>query len=159
MNTILFEKHCSYEQYKHVLLEPLEADIMALNPDKYYHKQKCFSFIHSEVDNNIKYINKVIIIKDIIECLFFIYTDFGEKKWDDKYWFFIGKLNNGIYFIYESDCCGTGFGLGSTSTLYLSKSKNLLYVYGLTNKHRELLNNNIHKRFIINDDTENSTNI
>jgi hypothetical protein len=45
--------------------------------------------------------------------------------------------------MYESDCCGTGFGLGSKSTLYLSKNPELLTAYGLTNKHRDLITKNI----------------
>lgn len=138
----LFEEYASYEEYKNVLLEPLNAD-EKINKDEYCHYQKAY-FI---TDDKIIPIKKVVLIKDIIECLYFLYTDFGYSEWDDKYWFFVGKLNK-IYFMYESGCNGTGFGLGSESTLYLSKTPEYLIKYGFTNKHRNLIVNNIHKRFI-----------
>ena len=134
----LFKEYCFYEEYKNILFGPLEADCKSVNGG-YCHYQKCY-FINF---NTIKHVNKCMLIKDKIECLYFVYIDFGEKQWDDKYWFFVGKLTNDLYFAYESDCCGTGFGLGSSSSLYLSKTPELLYTYGLTNKHRDLINSNI----------------
>ncbi len=29
----------------------------------------------------------IILIKNMIECIYFIYSDFGEKDFDDKYLF------------------------------------------------------------------------
>lgn len=141
----LFKEYHYYEEYKNILLEPLNAD-ETLNIDKKYycHTQNAY-FI---TDNTINHINKVILIKDRIKYLFFLYTDFGETEWDDKYWFFVGKLNNGIYFMYETECNGTGFGLGTQSKLYLSKKPEYLIKYSFTNKHRDLINYNIYKRFI-----------
>lgn len=142
----LFDVSASYEEYKNVLVEPLYADYKSTrlnrNYETYAHCQN--SFIIS--NNAIKQVHKCALIKGHITCLYFIYVDFG-KKWDNKYWFFIGKLDNDIYFMYESGCCGTGFGLGSKSTLYLSKTPELLCKYGLTDKHRDLISNNIDKRF------------
>lgn len=140
----LFEEYTSYEEYKNVLLEPLNADEKKTVDEHYCHFQKVY-FI---TDDKIKHIDKIVLIKDIIKCLYFIYIDFGYKEWDDKYWFFVGKLNNEIYFTYESDCNGTGFGLGCESTLYFSKTPEYLIKYGFTNKHRELIINNIQRRFI-----------
>ena len=132
----LFQNSCSFEEYKYILEAPLEADLQSVFIDSYCHEQYCCAI----TGDKIKHINKLIIIKDKIECLYFIYINFGEKKWDNKYWFFIGRLNNQIYFAYESGCCGTGFGLGSKSSLYLSKTQELLCKYGLTDKQRELIN-------------------
>lgn len=53
-----------------------------------------------------------------------------------------------MYFVYESDCCGTGFGISSTTNLHFSKSQELLYNYGLTNKQRKSIDDNISQRFI-----------
>jgi hypothetical protein len=146
----LFKNYSSFDEYKYILIEPLNADL--LTQDKSVcHTQKVYMITNKKIN----YLdNKVILIKDNIICLFFIYTDFGQKMWDDKYWFFIGKLNNDIYFSYESGCSGTGFGLGSTSTIYFSKTPELLCSYGLTNKQRDLIINNIDKRFICSNDFE-----
>lgn len=135
----LFEIHEPYDKYDYILAYPLDSEEMALYPDKHYHTQNCYAIC----DDKIKCIEKVVIIKNMIECLFFVHVDFGEEMWDDKHWFFIGQLKNGLYFMFESDCCGTGFGLGSKSTLCLSKKPELLTTYGLTNKHRDLITNNI----------------
>ncbi len=141
----LFEEYACYEEYKYILLEPFNADEELKRRGKTYcHYQNAY-FIN---DNKINHINKVILIKDRIKYLFFLYTDFGETEWDGRYWFFVGKLKNEIYFMYETKCCGTGFGLGSETILYLSKNPNYLIKYGFTNKHRELINNNICRRFI-----------
>jgi hypothetical protein len=139
----LFKEYRAYEQCKHMLQEPLDADKNSTRND-YCHEQTCCAI----TDNKILYIDKLTLINDIINKLYFIYTDFGKTKWDDKYWLFIGKLKNGLYFSYESDCCGTGFGLASKSSLYLSKKKDLLYQFGLTNVQREFICSNICQRFI-----------
>lgn len=137
----LFQMNEPYEKYDYILSYPLESDLMALD-SKCSHAQNCYAIC----DNKIKHIDKVITIKNMIECLFFLYVDFGEQTWDDKYWFFIGKLKkDGLYFMYESGCSGTGFGFGEESTLYLSKKPELLTTYGLTNKHRDLITKNINE--------------
>lgn len=51
--------------------------------------------------------------------------------------------------MYESGCSGTGFGLGSTSSLFMSKSHELLYNHSLTDKHRNLITKNIKNVLII----------
>ena len=67
------------------------------------------------------------------------YLKICKYEYDDKYWFFIGKLENNLYFSYEIGCSGTGFGLGETSLIHFSKTKELLLLYGLTDKHRNLV--------------------
>lgn len=81
----------------------------------------------------------------IIEDVMFLYTDNGLDRFDESYWMCIGKTNNknnnGLhyYFMYDSGCCGTGFGLGSTSKLYLADSLEDIVDYGLTNEQRRLV--------------------
>lgn len=140
----LFNDYDSYDKYKNVLSEPFNADDTMIIDQNYSHTQK----IYLIDDNKITPIDKLISIKNIIDCLFFLYTDFGEFDWDDRYWFFVGKLYNGFYFMYETKCNGTGFGLGTEATIYFSKIPQYLIKYGFTDKHRELIVNNIHKRFI-----------
>jgi hypothetical protein len=95
----LFTEYAYYEEYKNILLEPFNADEALNRGDKRHcHDQNAY-FIN---DNKINHINKVTLIKDTIKYLFFLYTDFGETEWDDRYWFFVGNLNNGIYFMYET---------------------------------------------------------
>ena len=139
----LYNEYSLYDEYKYILQDPLDADIKSAQPDNYCHYTKCIII----TKDNIKNVEKLVLIKDLIECLYFIYVDYGKREYDNKYWFFIGKLNNNTYFSYESGCCGTGFGLGEKSTLFLSKSQELLYNYGLTDKQRDLINNNITQRF------------
>lgn len=136
----LFSKTFSYEQYKELLQKPLEADLKFKNNINYAHYQKCI-VIHNQHGPIVS--DKCVSIIDKIESLYFVYTDFGCQQWDDKYYFFIGKLINNIYFSYEVGCSGTGFGLGEESIIHLSQSKELLYNYGLTNKNRELIDKNI----------------
>jgi len=129
----LFENCISYEDNKKYVVDPLQADCMDQN--SFCHYQKCY-----RIDTDkIKVITKRVIIKDLIDCLYFLYVDALLDNFDDKYWFFVGKLKNDFYFAYESGCCGTGFGLGSESTLYVSFNKKLLIKYGLTDKQRDLI--------------------
>ncbi len=92
--------------------------------------------------NNKLSVSKKIKIKDNIDCFYFVYVDYGMKRWDDKYWFCIGKTKDNLFFSYESTCCGTGFGLGSCTKIHYSKDKELLITYGIENKHRTLINEN-----------------
>lgn len=132
----LFENNISYDDYKNILSTPLQADCN-MNQN-FCHYQKCY-----RIDTDkIKLIEKRVKIKDLIDCLYFLYVDEALDSYDDKYWFFIGKLTNDFYFVYESGCCMTGFGLGSKSSLYFSSNKDLLIKYGLTDKHRNLIKQN-----------------
>jgi hypothetical protein len=133
---ILFQNNFTYKDYENILFEPLNADEILINPNINCHEQKAYVIL----PNKIKPVEKRIIIKNLIESLYFIYVDTKLNYNDDKYWFLIGKLKNGIYFSYESGCCQTGFGLGSKSSLYLSREQDHLIKYGLTNKQRELIN-------------------
>ena len=138
----LFDNCISFEKCKNIILEPLEADYYILHPEKFCHELKCFIINNNEIKCSNK---NQPLIKNHIEYLNFIYTDFGNKEFDDKYWFFIGKSTNGIYFSYESGCCGTGFGLGSKTKIYLSKSQELLSQYALSDKQRSIIDKNIDK--------------
>jgi hypothetical protein len=80
----LFQTHEPCEKYDYILSHPLESDLLALNSDNFCHTQNCYAICHDK----IKHINKVII-KNMIECLFFLYVDFGEQTWDHKYWFLL----------------------------------------------------------------------
>ena len=140
----LFDNTYFYENYKDVLDEPLDADYQSVKQTEndYPHYQEC-NLIEK---NGIKQVKREhnAIIKPLINCLYFVYTDFGKEKVDDKYWFFIGKLkslkdNAEFYFTYEVGCSGTGFGLGETSILNCSKSKELLMMYGLTDRQRNII--------------------
>lgn len=133
----LFQTSQPYENFKRVLSEPLIADYAkSTDSNKYCHDQTCFSITNKK----IRHVKQTVVIKDEIESLYFVHVDAGRMKWDDRYWFFVGKLKHGTYFTYESGCCGTGFGLGSESKLYLSKNPELLYDYALSNEQRNLIN-------------------
>ena len=142
----VFNNSYLYEEYKIVLDEPLDADFETKQKteNEYPHYQKCYLI----TNDKIKQLNQNVIIKNLINCIYFVYTNFG-KEYDDKYWFFIGKLNyykeenNNLYFSYEVGHSGTGFGLGETSIIHFSKTKELLLSYGLTNKQRNLIISNI----------------
>lgn len=141
----LFDTFEKYSIYSNYFSEPFKAN--SCTDVNYPHSQNCY-----RIDKNgIKLLNKKIDLTEIIECFYFIYVDYGLKEFDDKYWFAIGKIKNqnNIFFSYESNCSGTGFGLGETSTLYFSNDKSLLITYGLTNKQRNLIANNKKKFTII----------
>jgi hypothetical protein len=140
----LFLEWEDYSKYKHVLKAPLEAD-KAIST-KYCHSQKGYGIY----EDKIKYLggDKIISILDKITDIYFLYIDIGLSRWDSKYWFFVGKLKDDFYFIYEVGCCGTGFGLGEESIIHVSKKQEWLSKYGFTNKHRTLIAENIEKRFI-----------
>ena len=144
----VFNNSYPYEEYKHVLDEPLDADLKTkLNTeDEYPDYQNHYPhYQNSYMITNDKIIpsHQNIMIKHKINCLYFVYTDFGEKEFDNKYWFFIGELNNNLYFSYEVGISGTGFGLGETSVIHFSKTKELLLSHGLTNKQRNLIKLNL----------------
>lgn len=137
----IFDSAHFYEEYKNILDEPLDADLKSVKMDDktYVHFQNCYLITKNKIipsDRNMS-------IKHLIECIYFVYTDFGEKEFDDKYWFFIGRLTNDLYFSYEVGCSGTGFGLGETSKMYFSKSEKLLLTYGLTDKQRNFIKQSI----------------
>lgn len=146
----LFQKSEPFETHKNILFEPLNADRQLKNDktNTYCHYQQ----IYAIKDNKIDYHNnpdKIFVLDNMIECLYFIFTDFGtNNRWDDKYWFFVGKLTNGLYFSYETKCGGTGFGVGCCSTIYFAKNEKNLEKYGFTNSQRDLIQLNIEKRFI-----------
>lgn len=142
---ILFENYEPYHKYKHILDEPLEADISKYS-DVSLHRQHSYYI----TNYSINHVDKLIKLKDQIECLFFMYVENNKEDWTDKYWFFVGKLTNGIYFTYQSNCSGTGFGLGEDSHIYLSKNTDLLCRFGFTNKQRDLIEKYIlYDRFYI----------
>jgi hypothetical protein len=66
----LFKNYSSFDEYKYILIEPLNADL--LTQDKSVcHTQKVYMITNKKIN----YLdNKVILIKDNIICLFFIYT-------------------------------------------------------------------------------------
>ena len=142
----VFNNSYLYEKYKNVLDEPLNADLETKSKtlDEYVHYQRCCYI----TNNKIRQLNKNVMIKNFINCLYFVYTDFGESEFDNKYWFFIGKLSgykeeNIVYFSYEVGRAGTGFGFGETSIIHLADTKELLLSYGLTDKQRNLIISNI----------------
>jgi hypothetical protein len=138
----IFDNSHPYEQYETILNEPLNADFESTqnSENDYPHYQECYCI----TNDNIKK-SKNIIIKNLINCIYFVYTDLGNKEFDDKYWFFIGNFNfdkegkHNFYFSYEVGRSGTGFGLGETSRIHFSRTKELLLEYGLTNKQRNLI--------------------
>lgn len=135
----IFDSSHFYEEYKNILDEPLDADLKSVQKKDYVHFQKCYLITNSKIIPS----NRNMSIKHLIECVYFVYTDFGEGEFDDKYWFFIGKLSNDLYFSYEVGCSGTGFGLGETCTMHFSKTEELLLTYGLTDKQRNFIKQNI----------------
>lgn len=145
----LFSSYTSYENYKNILEEPLNADERSIVDKDFCHEQ--YGYVIK--NNKLEIMKKNLPIKNNIEYLYFSYVDFGEREWDDKYWFFVGKIRTkkNIYISYESGCCGTGFGLGSKSTICLADSKENLYDYGLTNKQRELINSKLKEKFVYKD--------
>ena len=139
----LYDEFCPYDKYSALLKEPFNADANCRVKTNYFntHIQKCYII----KNNKIKPVDATLNIKRMIESIYFLYVDFGEEKWDDKYWFVVGKLNEGVkefYFVYESGCCGSGF-IGSESKLYVAQTKEVLSEYGFTNKQRELINTNL----------------
>jgi hypothetical protein len=143
----LYKESCEYEKYKELLEEPLDADIIAMTDksNRFCHYFECEIITKDE----IKKINKNILLKNKIESLYFVYADYGDYEFHGKYWITVGKIIKNLYFVYESGCSGTGFGLGSYSKLIISKSPELLYNYGLTDKQRDLINKNINDRYIL----------
>ena len=135
----LFDNKYSYEKYRDLLSEPLEAD----GNTKYINEQRHFQKCVVITTDNIKLVEKRVIIKNSIDCLFFLYMDPSLRSYDARYWFFIGQIKNNknkiAYFSYEAGCCGTGFGFCETSSLHLSNDPNLLVTYGLTDKQRDLI--------------------
>jgi hypothetical protein len=150
MNKLFLEWE-DYSKYKHLLKAPLEADKQLKVSKKFCHSQKLYGIINDK----IKYFGdeKIISILDKITDIYFLYIDFGLTEWDSKYWFFVGKLTDELYFTYEVECSGTGFGIGEESTIYISRKKELLSKYGFTNQHRNLIDENIEKRFIYPENT------
>lgn len=148
---LLFQEHCPYELYSNILYDPLDADYKAKIENT---EDKPYTFLHENKlcfisDDGIKHSNKPCILRDKIKNLYFVYVDCGEQMFDDKYYFFIGELNDKWYFSYETECSGTGFGICSTSRIHFSRSFEQLYNLGLTDAQRQLINDNINERFVI----------
>lgn len=137
----IFDSAHFYEEYKSILDEPLDADLksVTIDEDHYTHYQNCYLITKNKIIPS----NRNMSIKHLIEYIYFVYTDFGEREFDDKYWFFIGKLKDDLYVSYETGRSGSGFGLGETSTMHFSKSEELLLTYGLTDKQRNLVKQHI----------------
>jgi hypothetical protein len=157
----LFEISKPYEEFKHILERAIEADDhIYLQCRKYpcskfkygcdcEHKQNLYIISNTKIKKNESYAK--IILKNKIKNIYFLYHSLNTQHEDlgEGYWFCIGQLKNGSYFAFETDCCYTGFGFGEESYIYISKHKELLYNFGLTDKHRLLISNNIEERFFI----------
>ena len=130
METI-FDEKIKIEYHKH-FDDPF-------NTDKTKNKTVCHFVTAYFLFNNRISPSKQLIIKDNIDCLYYIYVDHGNSRWDDKYWFCIGKTKDARFFSYESTCGGTGFGLGSQTKIYYAMDQEILLTYGIEDKHRTFM--------------------
>ena len=78
----------------------------------------------------------------IINTITFSYTNNKLDEFEDSYWFCLGTTKDGKYFMYESDCCGSGFGLGSKSKMYIAIKMEYILLYALTDRHRHIIDVN-----------------
>lgn len=83
----LFEEFSSYDLYKNILAETLDADYNATIDTNYLHETK-LTIITNDM---IKHSNKTCVIKDKIKYLYYVYVDLGENEWDTRYYFFVGR--------------------------------------------------------------------
>ncbi len=160
----LFETSKPYEEVKHILERAIEADEhIYLQCRKYPcskfkygcncdHNQNLYIISNTKIKKIESYAK--IILKNKIKNINFLYHSLNtynsqHEDLGDGYWFCIGQLKNKSYFAFETNCCYTGFGFGEESYIYISKHKELLYNFGLTDKHRLIISNNIEERFFI----------
>jgi len=145
----LFDEFAAFETYAHVLKEPFSADARRKSDPSFNH----FSLTYIIKNESIQCVNKIILLNEYIECLYFLVADLGRNVWeDDRHWFVIGKLKNNLLFVYETNCSGTGFGFCEESKLILCQTPEQLTTFGLTDKHRNFIEKYIKKRFIVNND-------
>jgi len=80
----IFNNSYSYEEYKNVLDEPLDADLKATKnvEDDYPHYQECYLILNGKITQAKN--KKTVELKPLIRCLYFVYTDLGEKEYDNK---------------------------------------------------------------------------
>jgi hypothetical protein len=127
-------------EWKEKLSEPLKADYRYFTEVHSGHEQDLFFIMHNNLPKQVSQKQRVL---DKIADILFLYADNNLDGFDDSYWFFIGKLNgikNQYYFSYETKCSGSGFGLGEKSQIYISQSLDSLVLYALTEKQRNLIN-------------------
>ena len=132
-------------KYLAIFSDPFNADNNTI--DKNLQRTQCHYLRAFFIYNNRISPSNKLIIKDNIDCFYFVYVDYGMDRWDDKYWFCIGKTKDECFFSYESKCCGTGFGLGSQTKIYYSRNQNILLTYGIEDKHRTFIQE--HKKMFL----------
>jgi len=137
----LLSKTIDSNLWRDIMKKPFEADlkIMVPNVDPHFaHDQ----YIYVCKDSLPKLINKHMKMENNIDCVYFIYNNKSDYEYDEKYWFLIGKIKTNIsnhWFSYESGCPGTGFGLGTETTIFLVQQFDILIKYCLTDKQRNLI--------------------
>jgi hypothetical protein len=131
------------EPYQELFADPFDADW-----DTNHRPTQCHFLRAHFIFNNQISPSSQVEIKHNIDCFYFVYVDFGNERWDDKYWFCIGKTKDKRFFSYESTCSGTGFGLGSSTTIYYAKDENVLLTYGIEDKHRAFIEQHPKKIFL-----------
>ena len=137
----LFAISTDFQNYQHYFALPFMADINTKAIQEGAHFVNSFDINYNQISKT----KTIAVATDTIDKLHFMYVNFGERQFDAKYWFCVGQLTNGIYFSYESGCSGTGFHLGETSTIFSAKTQELLHNFGLSDKQRTLIRNNIDK--------------
>jgi hypothetical protein len=120
------------------LAEPFSAEHRARSDTNVLHERKVYLLEDGQLP---KLILLPQLTEDIIQRAYCVYTNFDEKRRDDKFWLCLEEAKRGMHFAFFSKCCGTGFGLGSKTELYLSKSYNDILDRALTDEMMQILTN------------------
>ncbi len=81
-----------------------------------------------------------LLTKNMIKEVYLLYMyNFEEGNYHEKEFICIGTTLKNIYFIYTGDSCGTGFGFGETSKLFLSEKLETIILYSLTDEQRKII--------------------
>ena len=80
-----------------------------------------------------------LLTRNIIKEVYFLHTyNFEEDNFHEKEFLCIGKTIGNQYFAYMGDSCGTGFGFGEVSKLFLSEKLETIILY-ITDKQRNII--------------------
>ena len=127
-----------------LLEDPLEC-IKKYDEDSSYREKLHFRKLHAIKENELPKLDKGRYkLYENIKEIYYIHEDNNLDTFQDSHWFIIGLLKNKnendekkVYFLYVTECNGTGFGLCEESDLYISQNIDLLILYGLTEEQRK----------------------
>lgn len=138
--TLLLNTTIDESEWRSVLAEPFECERRMLTEPAFPHTHDIIYIAAGRLPALGKKRRRPTW--ETIGQVMFVWDNKAQQQhmWDDAEWMCIGKTNDSpFYFAFLSHRCGTGFGLCETSTMYLAKTLEEIWMCALTDSQRAVV--------------------